>query len=542
MKCERFFDSYIPRQFIPVYSKAVSRIICGKRKEMNKNLICSLAAAALLAAGCSAPAAAPSEAETATAAEQFTASGAEAMTAAGMSDPIKEIVNTEDAVFDIEGNTASTALNIGTEKEPVYLDDNNYVTGYSYYNVMGFTAQVKQIKAMLDKYPDVDTVAYADGKTVSRSFVEDMNTLVDRLNAFDPTLSLKYDFDKAGSNYIASNGSAVLEFHVQTNGYWGYDLAGDSIIDKVVNEPGGYMENQELNNKYAQFFTVDLTDRYEGLYILNDTDLQNPVLYMNDDEAFLVDVDFRGAENLKKILAELVGDKPLYIYITHAHGDHYQNLDAFDTDAVAGLYYSKTEPVSGEGVGGTKLEDTFQRWVDAGKMIYYEDGDIIERAGKQFEVVIMSNHTAGGSQLIDLTDRILLSGDTLGAQTFKGGTSLGLDSVDMWIGEFDHSIEALDLNGESKIDYIIGGHTGYLNTWEFENWVYTCLQELRENGEEALYANPIGQNTIVVKDGAVLTEEEKAAQFKDGTPVPAISDEEVTHVASINVRLPQPEQ
>ena len=126
--------------------------------------------------------------------------------------------------------------------------------------------------------------------------------------------------------------------------------------------------------------------------------------------------------------------------------------------------------------------------------------------------------------------------------SFKGGTSLGLDSVDMWIGEFDHSIEALDLNGESKIDYIIGGHTGYLNTWEFENWVYTCLQELRENGEEALYANPIGQNTIVVKDGAVLTEEEKAAQFKDGTPVPAISDEEVTHVASINVRLPQPEQ
>ena len=263
---------------------------------MNKKLICSLAAAALLAAGCSAPAAASSEAsvtsasreaETATAAEQFTASGAEAMTAAGMSDPIKEIVNTEDAVFDIEGNTASTALNIGTEEEPFYLDDNNYVTGYSYYNVMGFTAQVKQIKAMLDKYPDVDTVAYADGKTVSRSFVEDMNTLVDRLNAFDPTLSLKYDFDKAGSNYIASNGSAVLEFHVQTNGYWGYDLAGDSIIDKVVNEPGGYMENQELNNKYAQFFTVDLTDRYEGLYILNDTDLQNPVLYMNDDEAFL---------------------------------------------------------------------------------------------------------------------------------------------------------------------------------------------------------------------------------------------------------------
>ena len=498
---------------------------------MNRKNTWVALAAAMLLAGCA------SGTPTAEAVET-TFSGAEAMEAVGMSDPIREIVNVQDTVIKVQGKDAYTDLNVGSASNMVYLDDNNYITGYSYYNVMEFTAKVKQLKAMLDANPDVETIHYnGSDETADRAYIEDLNELLDKLNAFDPTLSLKYDFDKAGANYIASNKSAKFEFHVQINGYWGYDLAGDSIIDKVTGQPGGYMENQELNNQYGQFFFVDMTDKYEGLYELNDTDLQNPVLYMNDEEAFIVDVDFRGAANLKNILKTVVGDKPLYVYITHAHGDHYQNLDYFDIDDFAGIYYSETEPVSGEGVGGTKLEDTWQRWIDADKMIYYKDGDIIERAGKQFEVIIMSNHTAGGSQLLDITDRILLSGDTLGAQTFKGGTSLGIDNVDLWIQEFDHSKEVLSLDGDSRVDYIIGGHTNHLISCEFENWVYQCLLEVKEKGADVLTANPIGQNTVVVRDGKVLTAEENLAEFLDGTPVPAISDEEVTHVASINVRV-----
>ena len=495
-------------------------------------------AAALLAmimlAGCGTPAAQ----EPASSGEEKTYAGSDAMASAGMSDPIKEIVNVPDATVKVDGEDAYTDLNVGTPERMVFLDDDNYVTGYSYYNVMTFSSKVKQLIAMLDENPDVKTIHYTDTEeTVTPEYIRDLDELLNKLNAFDPTLELKYDFDKAGSNYIASNKTAKFEFHVQTNGYWGYDLAGDSIIDKVTAQPGGYMENQELNNQYAQFFTVDLTDRFAGLYILNDTDLQNPVLFMNDTEALLIDVDFRGGETLHKLVKQLVKDRDLYVYITHAHGDHYLNLDYFELDDIKGIYYGKNDPISGEAMGGARIEDVFQRWVDADKIIFYEDGYTFERAGKQFEVVEMSNHTPGGSQLLDVTDRILFSGDTLGAQTFKGGTTIGLGDIDHWANEFDHSIEILKLaEADKRIDYIVGGHTGYLNTPEFELWVRQCISEVQEKGTDALTENPIGQHTVVVKDGKVLTPEENLGLFKDGTPVPAISDEEVTHTGSINVR------
>ena len=472
-----------------------------------------------------------------------TFSGKDAMDAVGMSGPIQEIVNVQDATIKVDGTDAYTDLDIGTPDRMVYLDDNNYVTGYSYYNVMQFSSAVKQLSAMLEKNPDVTTIHYNNDETITPEFVADMEELVDKLNAFDPTLSLKYDFTKEGANYIAENGSASLEFHVQTNGYWGYDLAGDSIINLVVDQEGGYMENQELNNEYANFFTVDMSEKFEGMYILNDTDLQNPILFMNDEEALVVDVDFRGGETLVKLLKELVGDRDLYVYITHAHGDHYLNLDHFDLEDIKGIYYGKNDPISGEGVGGARIDDTFQRWVDADKIIYYSDGTTFTRAGKDFEVIEMDNHTPGGSQLLDITDRILMSGDTLGAQTFKGGTTIGSDKLQVWADAIDHSIDVLKTGtDEQRFDYIIGGHTNYLNVPEFELWVRQAIQEALDNGQDALTANPIGQNTIVVQDGKTLTSEENLALFADGTPVPAISDAEVCHVASINVAYPEKEE
>ncbi|MBR2809839.1 MAG: MBL fold metallo-hydrolase, partial [Solobacterium sp.] len=460
--------------------------------------------------------------------------GQPAMMEAGMSAPIQEIVNLPDAVMTVSGENLVTDFDFGTAERTLFLEDNNYVTGYSYYNMMTLTGQVKQVKTALSQLPDVKAVVYrGTGESVPVSYIEDFNELLDKLNAFDHTLTLKYDFEKASANYIAENKSAKLEFHVQINGYWGYDLAGDSIIDKVTGQPGGFRENQELNNTYADFFFVDMTEKYEGMYELNDTDLQNPVLFMNDKEAMVIDVDFRGGQHLAEKITDIVGDRDLYIYITHAHGDHYNNLPYFDLDAVKGVYYGENERLEGNQI--------LEPWDAAGKLIRYTDGMQFERAGKQFEVIEMDNHTPGGSQLLDITDRILFSGDTIGAQTFKGGTTVALSQLDNWIEEVDKSIEVLKLNTEERrIDYIIGGHTNHLNTWEFEMWVRQCLQEVKDKGYDAVTQNPIGQNTVVVKDGKVLTPEENLAEFLDGTPVPAISDEEVTHVASVNFRDDRP--
>ncbi len=455
-----------------------------------------------------------------------TVTGEEAMELAEVPAAVKDIIKVEDTTVTIDGADAWTDLNVGTPGN-LELADNNYVTGWSYYYMMELTSWVKQLEKALEG-TEVTSIHYNGTDTViDKAYLDDLNELLDKLNSFDRSLKIRYDFEKTTSNYIAENGSAQLKFHVQTNGYWGYDLAGDSIIDKVTGEPGGYMENQQLNNKYANFFVVDMTEKFENMYVLNDTDLQNPVLYMNDKEAFLVDVDFRGGETLHKLVMDMVGDRDLYIYITHAHGDHYNNLEFFEAEDMKGLYFGKNEALP--------RAEWFAKFNDL--VIPFEDGMKIERAGKEFEVIEMNNHTSGGSQLLDITDRILLSGDTIGAQTFKGGTTVGLSAVDNWIAQFDHSIEVLKLGtDERRCDYIIGGHTAYLNTWEFEMWVYQALLEAQEKGPSATTLNPIGQNTIVVRDGKVLSAEENLACFLNGTPVPAISDEEVMHTASINVR------
>jgi len=461
-----------------------------------------------------------------------TVSGSGAMEEAGTPEAVKEIIAVKDAVFTVDEaeKKITTDLDIGTSSRMINLEDMPFTTGYSYYNAMEFFTQVKQVKEVQKQYPAY-TVVNENGETVDSTYIADMDELLTKLTAFDQSLSLKYDFEKKGLNVIAENGSAKLEFHIQTNGWWGYDLAGDSIVDKVFGTEGGYFQNMETSEKYGNFFKIDLTEKYEGFYLLKDTDLQNPILIMNDEEAFLVDVDFRGTDVFRSFIKEAVGDRKLYIYITHAHGDHYQNLDCLEIGDVETIYYPEGEPLEGAGVGGTNIEDTFGRWVEAGKIITVRDGEIIERAGKQFEVVQMSNHTDHGSQLIDLTDRILFSGDTLGAQTYKGGTRIALSKVDNWEENLEKSIEVTGVNtGESKYDYVIGGHTGYLNDKNFVNWVKTCVDEVEEKGMSAVTAAPTG-TIVVTKDNEIQSSEDILKIFETGQ-----SDEDTTHYASITMK------
>ncbi|MBR4164520.1 MAG: hypothetical protein IKR11_13435, partial [Solobacterium sp.] len=293
--------------------------------------------------------------------DEITVTGAEGMELAGVPEAVKEIIKVEDTTVKVAGKDAYTDLDIG-EPGKLELGDNNYVTGYSYYNVMELTSHVKQLKKALEG-TEVEKIHCGD-TVVDKAYVDDLDELLDKLNSFDRSLVIKYDFTKEGSNYIAENKTAKLAFHVQTNGYWGYDLAGDSIIDKVTGEKGGYMENQKLNDKYANFFAVDMTEKYAGMYVLNDTDLQNPVLFMDDSEAFLIDVDFRGGETLHKLVEDMVGDRKLSIYITHAHGDHYNNMPYWAESEITKFYWGKDE--------NKPQDDWFKALEDAGKVVYFE--------------------------------------------------------------------------------------------------------------------------------------------------------------------------
>ena len=173
-----------------------------------------------------------------------------------------------------------------------------------------------------------------------------------------------------------------------------------------------------------------------------------------------------------------------------------------------------------------------QRFIDAEKVTKVSDGQILNIAGKEFEVIEVPNeHTPGGTALLDITDRLLLSGDTLGAQTFRGGTTISLSAIDTWVTRINELIDRLNVGSDDcRFDYIIGGHTGYLNNPEFIENLLVCLQEAQEKGMDATTTVASGQ-TIVVDDGRVLTSDEIQVLWAD---VPL--DERMLTMCSITVR------
>lgn len=115
---------------------------------------------------------------------------------------------------------------------------------------------------------------------------------------------------------------------------------------------------------------------------------------MDDDSALLVDVDIYNGELFFETLCNVIGDRELSIYITHAHGDHWINLAKLDMDRVTALYWPK--------------------------------GDELSIGGRDFVVCSMAAHTP--TALVDKTDKVLFCGDTLGTLQYMGGTNTAMEA------------------------------------------------------------------------------------------------------------------
>lgn len=460
--------------------------------------------------------------------------GADTQSAIGYSDAIGDIIDVADRVIymDTDNMLELTGIETGTPESPLELTDNNPTTGASYYNMMAAYSKAYQANPMglaefgtdLAQLGEFETV-YTPSAVVDRDYLDDLATIFDKINNFDQSLNLSLAPGAVSIDLVASEGSAKLDFHVQTNGYWGYALAGDSIINQVFGVDGGYMENMATQTAKGNFFKIDYGN---GIYVLRDTDLQNPILIMNDSEALLIDTDNYGSEVFHDYIMEAVGDRDLSVYITHVHGDHLINLQYLDPSEVTTLYYPEGEPTSGPTAGGVNVEDILSPF--AAKTHYVSDGEILNVAGKEFEVIAMTGHTAGGTQLLDKTDRILFSGDTLGAQTFKGGTRVGMTTVDLWLDQIQANIDRLGVGTpEVRYDFIIGGHIPYKVVPEYELWMQTALQAAKENAMAAATAAPSG-TIVVVKDGVLQTSQQILDLFAN-----PISDDAATRFASITL-------
>ena len=437
----------------------------------------------------------------------------------------------------------------------VQLKDVNLVSNYkncvdepgtSYYNMLSYYIDVLQVKDVADKnvgYSIIDS----NGNHVDLNYVNELVGLLKQINDFDPTADLQYDWDSAydteafkndttrgGTDVIATSkeGNVELKFHIDAHGWWGYDLGmHDSITGVVMGYDADYAyENQsDLTKAYGNFFVIKMKEDNAGSwYMLDGTDLENPMIYVSKDgkEAFMIDVDFYGENVINEKIKAVIGDKceSLKIFLTHNHGDHVYNLNVIGQDEklrnITTIVWSEDEPHTK--LDGKDLISDIQ-WKGIQEI---KDMDKFTAAGVNFQFVeIPSEHTPGGGQLADLTHKVIYSGDSLGAQIQYGGTNFNMSNAHNWLLGAQKAEKYIK---ENNIKYNIGGHTPYLNNPEYATWVATAIQSAYDQlSKDPKWAG----GTIVVENGKVVSNERMMELQSKG-----MTDREVLTVCSITFR------
>lgn len=480
---------------------------------------------------------------------------------------LKAKLDTTDLSAKVDAEAKTITLEI--QLKDVYLSSDylngKSAAGESYYNMVNFFTDVKQVQQLLNDGREDYTVIDNTGASVDKAYVDELHGLIDQIIQFDTSANLKYDresiFDTdtfkadervGGTDVIATSkeGNVSFKFHIDSHGWWGYDLgAHDSITGLVMglSPEEAYEKQHEYTMKYGNFFVIEMENKGPGkLYMLNGTDLENPMIYVSEDgkEAFMIDVDFYGANVLNSVIKSVIGDEceSLKIFLTHNHGDHVNNLAVIAQDEylkdITTIIWPENEPHSVLSERDGTVEELFGKDLVTifGDVVTVKDMEKFNVAGNTFQFIeIPDEHTPAGGQLADLTNKILYSGDTLGAQIHLGGTTVGLAGLDSWMDGISKSVQYIENN---EMAYIIGGHTPYLNTTDFASWILTALNYAKDQ----LEADPTWNGgLVVVENGKIVSQDRLGEMFGEG-----LTDREELNVASVNFRNnitpEQPEQ
>ena len=464
-----------------------------------------------------------------------------------VSELLKAHLNTKDLMA--TKDSKEKALTVDIQLKDVYLNseylNGKSEAGMSYYNMLNFYTNVKQVKQLLDANPGYSVIDSQKNK-LDKVYIDELLGLLDQINDMDPKTNLKYDMDsvydskvfnqettRGGTDVIATSqeGNVSLKFHIDSHGWWGYDLGADDSITSLVMgfdqkaiDADRAERESPITKQYGNFFVIEMENAGKGKwYMLNGTDLENPIIYVSSDgkEAFMIDVDFYGENVINQVIKSVIGDKceSLKIFLTHNHGDHVNNLAQIAKDErlkeITTLVWPENEP-------HTKLNG-----VDLVELFDYttiKDMQTIIVADNTFQFIeIPDEHTPGGGQLADLTNKVLYSGDTLGAQVHLGGGTVMMSKIDSWLNGALKSAKYIE---ENDIRYNIGGHTPYLNNPQFASWVAKAIQY----GKEQLASDPAWKGgLVIVENGKIVDSTRMGEIFAKG-----LSDRDELNIASIN--------
>lgn len=115
-------------------------------------------------------------------------------------------------------------------------------------------------------------------------------------------------------------------------------------------------------------------------------------LLVGTEKALLIDSGMR-VDNARNI-AEVLTDLPIMLVNTHADRDHICSNEQFPE-----FYMHPAE------------EPIYRRSGKAGKIIPVSEGDVIDLGERELRVISLPGHTPGSIALLDVRNRVLISGD-----------------------------------------------------------------------------------------------------------------------------------
>ena len=319
----------------------------------------------------------------------------------------------------------------------------------------------------------------ANGAVLDKAYLGDLITLVGLFvdASLDITLTAIQQPGSVG-DFSTAYGSATILVHMPFGGLYGYDLGGTTLC---------------TSDDQYRFYICD----YGKFQTIRDTDIQSCYVLMDDDEALLIDCDMYNGELFWQAVDKLVGDRSLSVYITHNHIDHLSNLEKIDPDRLATLYWPADE--EGPSRGYNPLAD--ERLAD--KITYLEYDTEYTIASHDIVLCKMTSHSSGGTVVIDKTDRVLFSGDALGTQTYKGGTTTGSLTAEEYLAELDYLTDTYG----GYFDDIYQAHNLYSTPKVIDYLKMICEAFIAEGPEIAI------NGTIYAFDGQILDQERYDAIF-----------------------------
>jgi len=207
---------------------------------------------------------------------------------------------------------------------------------------------------------------------------------------------------------------------------------------------------------------LSITKIEDKVWVVETTDMTAMYIIEGNDKALLIDTGTH-CEDLDKVVRQIT-TKPLYVVLTHLHGDHAGNIKYFKE-----IYYQKDDEV---------LMKKLPKY--NGKVNYVKDGDIFDLGGRKLEVKHMPAHTPGSIILLDHQAGLCFSGDSFGS----GEVWLQLQPI-MPIKTYVNSLKRMEKIMEGGITKIYCGHYPYMKKPYKKDYIddMLTLAESLENGK-----------------------------------------------------------